>query len=134
MKESKENILNKSIRKVTWPNCCEDILEDFLYCFTIGQMLNLTEEQIEKSKRLIYDFLQEYKHTQYFMLLLKELSYYTLFVSNDDSNENMSDVIIECLSNLGSIIDINNESEGAIEVWIKDNNEEAHIGYFFPYD
>ena len=68
------------------------------------------------------------------MLLLKELSYYTLFVSNDGSDENMSDVIIECLSNLGSIIDINNESEGAIEVWIKDSNEEAHIGYFFPYD
>ena len=94
----------------------------------------ITEEQIEKSKRLIYNFLQGYKHTQYFMLLLKELSYYTLFVSNNSSDESMSDVIIECLSNLGSIIDINNESEGAIEVWIKDNNEEAHIGYFFPYD
>ena len=94
----------------------------------------LTEEQIEKSKRLIYDFLQGYKHTKYFMLLLKELSYYTLFVSNDNNDENMSDVIIECLSNLGHIIDINNESEGAIEVWIKDSNEEAHIGYFFPYD
>ena len=49
MKKDKENILNKSIRKVTWPNCCEDILEDFLYCFTIGQMLNLTEEQIKNS-------------------------------------------------------------------------------------
>lgn len=94
----------------------------------------LTEEQIEKSKRLIYDFLQEYKHTKYFMLLLKELSYYTLFVSSDSSDENMSDAIIECLSNLGNIIDINNESEAAIEVWIKDSNEEAHIGYFFPYD
>lgn len=49
MKNDKENILNKSIRKVTWPNFCEDILEDFLYCYTIGQVLNLTEEQIRNS-------------------------------------------------------------------------------------
>ena len=68
------------------------------------------------------------------MLLVKEISYYTLFVGNSSSNENMSDIVIECLSNLGSIIDINDESEGAIEIWIKDNDGEAHIGYLFPYD
>ena len=48
--------------------------------------------------------------------------------------ENMSDIIIECLSNLGNIIDINNESQGSIEVWVKDSDGEAHIGYLFPYD
>lgn len=49
MKRNKQEILNKSIRKVTWPNCCEDILEDFLHCYTVGQILNLTEEQIRNS-------------------------------------------------------------------------------------
>ena len=46
----------------------------------------------------------------------------------------MSDIVIECLSNLGDIIDINNENQGSIEVWVKDNEGEAHIGYLFPYD
>ena len=68
------------------------------------------------------------------MLLVKEISYYTLFVDNSNSNENMSDIVIECLSNLGNIIDINDESEGAIEIWVKDSDGEAHIGYLFPYD
>ena len=49
MEKVKQDLLKKSIRKVTWPNCCEDILEDFLYCYNIGQVLNLTEEQIRNS-------------------------------------------------------------------------------------
>jgi len=49
MKENKVDILTKSIRKITWPNCCEGILEEYLYCYNVGQVLNLTEEQIRNS-------------------------------------------------------------------------------------
>ena len=94
----------------------------------------LTAEQIDKSKELISNFITKHNTTKYYMLLVKEISYYTLFVDNSSSNENMSDIVIECLSNLGNIIDINDESEGAIEIWVKDNDGEAHIGYLFPYD
>lgn len=94
----------------------------------------MTNEAIQQKKEIIAEFLSKFAANKYFMLLVKEISYYTLFVTNDSSNENMSDVIIECLQNLGTIVDINNESADAIEVWIKGSDGEAHIGYFFPYD
>lgn len=93
----------------------------------------LTEGQIDGKKRLIKTYLQNHTN-KYFMLLVKDISYYTLFVVNNDSDENISDVIIECLSNIGGIIDIDNDDTGAIEVWVKDPEGEAHIGYLFPYD
>ena len=49
MKNDRQEILNKSIRKVTWPNFIEDALEDELLCFNIGQVLNLTVDRIESS-------------------------------------------------------------------------------------
>lgn len=94
----------------------------------------LTAEQIDKSKELITNFLVEHKTTKYYMLLVKDMNYYTLFVDNGTNDENMSDIVIECLSNLGNIIDINNENQSSIEVWVKDKDGEAHIGYLFPYD
>ena len=94
----------------------------------------MTDEVIQQKKEMIAGFLKNNSSNKYFMLLLKEIDYYTLFVTNENSNENMSDVIIECLQNLGAIVDINDESAGAIEVWVKDEFNEAHIGYFFPYD
>ena len=94
----------------------------------------LTTEQIDKSKELIANFLADNKTTKYYMLLVRDMNYYTLFVDNRANDENMSDIVIECLSNLGNIIDINNETQGSIEVWVKDSDGEAHIGYLFPYD
>ncbi len=49
MKKEKQNLLSRSIREFCWPNFCEDVLEDFLHCYNIGQVLNLTEEQIMNS-------------------------------------------------------------------------------------
>lgn len=94
----------------------------------------LTEEQIENTKILIKEYLNNYQDRKYFMLMVRDINYHTLFVINENNDENISDIIIECLSNIGDIIDINNETEEAIEAWVKDKKGEAHIGYFFPYD
>ena len=49
MKNDRQEILNKSIRKVTWPNFIEGALEDELFCYNIGNVLNLTVDRIESS-------------------------------------------------------------------------------------
>jgi len=93
MKKDKENILDKSIRKVTWPNCCEDILEDFLNCYTIGQVLNLKEEQIRKSGFFTKTEIVGICNT--LISLDSELFYNSLLYSSLLNNETHKDLIVK---------------------------------------
>ena len=99
----------------------------------IAGMPDYTPEDIIDSKKTIRKFIDENPANVY-MLLCHDLRYYTIFLKNKQYEENMEDVVIECLEYFGSIksIDYNEESR-AMELWFT-YEEEPHVAYLFGYD
>ena len=97
----------------------------------VRQLPSMTEEQLAAAGDLIDSFQKENK---YFMLLGKDLDYYTIFQTKENMEETMGEAVIDCLSNLGDIkaIDLTPE-EQTIEIWITQNSE-AYVLYLFNYD
>lgn len=74
------------------------------------------------------------KENTYFMLLCHDAHDYTVFrLTNIKSAEKATEELKECLLNRGEVLSIDEENNGAFEIWIK-NNEEAFCYYLFPYD
>lgn len=80
-------------------------------------------------------FVEVARQGTYSMLLGRELGYYTVFRNTQiPTDENMIDVIFECLENLGTIKDISStEDKAAVEIWIETDNG-VTVLYFFNYD
>lgn len=99
----------------------------------IAGMPNYTPEDIIDSKKNIREFINENPANVY-MLLCHDLRYYTIFLKNNNYEEFMEDVVIECLEYFGDIksIDYNEESR-AVELWFT-YEEEPHVAYLFGYD
>lgn len=68
----------------------------------------------------------------HYMLLNNEKRYYTVFQFNENSNENVADVLQECLENIGEIKAINEMDDGAFEFWVSTETESAAF-LFFDY-
>lgn len=109
----------------------------------ISQLPSLTPEAIkEKLAGAVSKFDEKDKA---YMLLFKEMDYYTLFISDfifarrKDTfyySENLSDSIAECLTDIAQEIKAIDECTmpGLLEIWIKNHNDEIVCGYLFPYD
>lgn len=95
----------------------------------------MTKEAIEKKQEEITEYFQNHSNT-YFMLLCNERKDYTVIKLNHSNVQSAADAaaaIIECLSNRGSIIEIEKQDNGAYECWIK-RSKLAHMYALFPYD
>ena len=68
----------------------------------ISQLPVLNQEGKEEGKQLINSMIKDIK-SSYYMLLCKDKDYYTLFVKDSNSDENMSDIVIECAEFLGQV-------------------------------
>ena len=103
----------------------------------IGQLQILDVEEIAKKKQMIYNFCENTQN-RFYMLLCRELNYYTVFYRNPDLGvEYIADVVKECADTLGEIKVIDPTEDGmAIEIWVTNPNWEdsTHALYFFPYD
>ena len=97
----------------------------------IGQLPTLTREELIEKKKIIRKFKATCNNV-YYMLLCRELNYYTVFVSHVTALETMEDVVLECAQVHGEIKAIE-EVDGAIEIWVS-NDEDTYAMYFFPYD
>lgn len=98
----------------------------------ISQMPILDQAGREKGKKLI-DNMTKSISSDYYMLLCKDKDYYTLFVKDSNSNEKMSDIVIECAEFLGEVKSIDlTQDASAIEIWITDNNN-SYVMYLFDY-
>lgn len=102
----------------------------------IGQLQILDKEVLAEKKQMIYSFCED-THNTYYMLLCRELNYYTVFCRQPKANEYIADVLLECIDTLGDVKAIDSTEDGAaIEIWI-DNpcfEDSVHVLYFFPYD
>lgn len=123
-----------------WEKCAPAGLQLSLYELNQQVAANiptLNEEQIQEAKETINDFIQLYGDKKYFMLLGKDLSYYTMFVrSKVRGAPEFADEVIECLQGLGEIKSVKtNEANGTVECWIKCSKEDiARVLYLFEYE
>ena len=100
-----------------------------------------TSSEIRGAKRVVKEFVKE-KLARYYMLLNHDNRYFTLFNFKDgvifeEKVNTMANDVIECMENCGfGIVDISrDESEEALEVWVKDEeNQTAYMYLLFPYD
>lgn len=94
----------------------------------------LTEELINKKKEQVKQFIN--KNKKFFMLMCKDIGYYTLFKKTGNSSSSnrpyLYNEVFECAMDIGSIhsVVINEDS---IEFWIK-NEDDVYMFLFFPYD
>ena len=100
----------------------------------IGQLQIMDDETIDQKKRLIREFVNE-EHNQFYMLLCRDVNYYTLFaIDLKLADECIEDVVVECCNDLGLIKSIElTEDKRAIEIWVS-NSEDTYAMYLFPYD
>ena len=111
----------------------------------VAQMPPMTDEARKEHNKQFEDF---YMNTgnNYYMLLCKELSYYTLFHQDDLNVDNFAETVDEMLGYLGEWITWNysDDSHTSIEYWVKvcrdndddsdDSEDDIYCVILFPYD
>ena len=100
----------------------------------ISQMAALSDEDLEDSKQLIHSYFQEHEN-EFYMLLCKDISYYTLFHIVDYIAEPAAaDEVIACIKDIGTAKSIDRTEDGAIEIWAQPGESDPLAMYLFPYD
>lgn len=98
----------------------------------ISQLPDMSKEDIEKSKKDIRAFINATDSPAY-MLLCRDLNYYTTFLINDTYEEKIEDAAIECIECLGSLKSIDyNEDDQVVEFWFS-NEEISYAAFLFDY-
>lgn len=99
---------------------------------------SLSQDELTASLKVIEDYVFDtYKNSTYFMLLCKELSYYTVFVRDSESSTNiLTDEVLNCLQWIAKdILSIElNTTNNTPEIWIRTPEEEVVCMYLFNYD
>ena len=97
-----------------------------------------SQDELTASLKVIEDYVFDtYKNSTYFMLLCKELSYYTVFVRDSKSSTNiLTDEVLNCLQWIAKdILSIElNTTNNTPEIWIRTPEEEVVCMYLFNYD
>ena len=101
----------------------------------ISQQSTYNEEQIEEAKARIFKFKLNNAESHYFMLLSRDINYYTVLAIDKAAKENLEDVVIELLHEWGDIKDIDfSEEKDSIDCWVKGFNDNMAFFKLFPYD
>lgn len=102
----------------------------------INQLPVYTDEDIDRAEDTIHDWIYNGHRANYYMLLCKELSYYTLFHSVDNCliEEDFIRELWDVCSYLGPIHDISIDDNDAIAIWAEWEDTGVHCFYLFPYD
>ena len=105
--------------------------------FMAGQPA-LSQDELTAGLKVIENYVFDtYKNSTYFMLLCKELSYYTTFVRDSKSSTNiLMNEVLNCLQWIAKdILSIElNTTNNTPEIWIRTPEEEIVCMYFFNYD
>lgn len=95
------------------------------------------EDVDEKIYKVINKYFIERKDCNFFMLLGKEISYFTLFQRTNAKNpefKNLAEGVFECLKNVGDIYSVEENDNNAIEIWVYTDVIGLTMLYLFPYD
>ena len=130
-----------------------------LYCFTNGEWkllegdINLGMTIYDLNKQVISQMgvlegtAREEAHLHitdmaacsnntYFMLLCREMNYYTLFKLDKDNSSlcNIASEVFDCVEDIGAIKSVEDVDGGAIEIWAHPVDGDPVAMYLFPYD
>lgn len=101
----------------------------------------LTAEQTMEKEPTLTKWFTDHFCQQYFMLLCKEQSDYTIFNLDKTSTwhtprtgvaEQAAADVIDCMLNRGVLLSIDLQDDGVWELWIR-NREGCFAYYLFPY-
>ena len=100
----------------------------------ISQLPAMSDEGIAEKLTEIKNYVDDLKNT-FYMLLCRDINYYTVFMIDGDAEEKFEDVLFECLKIFGQIKAID-EVDGAFEIWVENEffDNGPYAFYFFPYD
>jgi hypothetical protein len=102
---------------------------------TMFQMKSLNLKKRLEAVEIIKEFCGGATSDNYFMLLCRDLNYYTIFpVRNNDANsQTVSSAVLACAEDMGQIVSVErNTDTNSIEIWIK-TNDDAYCMFFFDY-
>ena len=101
----------------------------------IAQLPAINEADMIAVKREIIRKYCDQMKAEYYMLLCRDINYYTVFkIDLKLADETIEDVLVDCANYIGAIKSIGlTEDEQAIELWMT-NEEDTYVAYFFPYD
>lgn len=98
----------------------------------IQQLPNYTEKQLQEGVEVINKFY-EIDKADYYMLLCKEHSYFTI-LRKDDTSARLGSIIAELLNEMDlSIRSVENLNNSEIEIWCADSNNIWCL-HLFNYD
>ena len=96
------------------------------------QLPNFDEEKIKDFKAAL-EIWKTPKADKYYMLYGREIGYFTLFVEDNDEDDNLlSDSVMECLESFEGIKEYDMSGD-AVEIWVK-AEEGVTVLYLFGYD
>ena len=130
-----------------------------LYCFTNGEwkvlegnvnlgmtiydlnkqvisQMGILEGTVRKEAHLRIIDMATRSNNTYFMLLCRDINYYTLFKLNKDNNGlcNIASEVFDCVEDIGAIKSVEDVDDGAIEIWAHPVDGDPVAMYLFPYD
>lgn len=125
------------VKNGKWQKCGDTKVSMSLYDINkqaVASLPPIDEEMIKEKEKLIADFLSEV-HDDYYMLLCRDLNYYTMFAIQplDKVLPDAEKEIIACIKDLGTPLSIERDPEAKlIEIWFK-CIDGTFVAYLFPY-
>lgn len=97
----------------------------------ISQFNDFTNEDWVEAVEKIDKWHDEIK-SDYYMMLCKEISYYTVFINGDYSHSSLGEMVRECLAFVGNVLTIDYSNKECLDIWIR-INEETQCLHLFNY-
>lgn len=100
-----------------------------------SQLDEMTDEKLRDVHSEVYKFLGDTMQdgtNDYWALVCWERRYITIFHHSSDGPEEISDVFMEIIEELGAVKDVSDNGQGALEIWITDEND-TYCYLFFNY-
>ena len=100
----------------------------------MAQMSEMTAEQKKEAIELIQKYTKEATFGTYYMLLGREINYYTVFpvLPDNHSATPIAYTVLECAANVCEVVDVSLNNANAIEIWVK-TQDDATCLVFFDY-
>ena len=108
----------------------------------MAQAPEISKAELQLAKEHLRAWFTANFTQKYFMLLCAERKDFTLFNLSKDNNWNIANPmtiwnatndIIECMTNRGQLLSIEDQQDNAWELWIKTEDDECYAYYLFPY-
>ena len=101
-----------------------------------------TEEQRGELQDKLNSFVQKHSDSKYFMMLCREINYYTIFTPGSDPDfESFGNAIITLADEWNTEIVAGDDFDDRFEVWLRgaglveeEEEAQAHCFLIFPYD